>query len=71
MKNGFVEGNNKRNRIYGVVQRFDPGGRWRMFSYGGDGFKINADPILGVEIGSVKDESISLLEWNLFVWLYL
>jgi hypothetical protein len=26
-----------------------------MFSYGGDGFKINADLILGAEIGSVKD----------------
>jgi len=26
-----------------------------MFSYGGDGFKINADLILGAEIGYVKD----------------
>jgi len=34
---------------------FDPADRWRMFSYGGDGFKINADLILGAEIGYVKD----------------
>ena len=34
---------------------FDPADRWRMFSYGGDGFKLNADLILGAEIGSVKD----------------
>jgi len=33
---------------------FDPADRWRMFSYGGDGFKINANLILGAEIGSVK-----------------
>jgi hypothetical protein len=34
---------------------FDPAERWRMFSYGGDGFKLNANLILGAEIGSVKD----------------
>jgi hypothetical protein len=34
---------------------YDSADRWRMFSYGGDGFKINADLILGAEIGSVKD----------------
>lgn len=33
----------------------DPADRWRMFSYGGDGFKLNADLILGAEIGYVKD----------------
>lgn len=33
----------------------DPEERWRMFSYGGDGFKINADLILGAEIGYVKE----------------
>ena len=32
----------------------DPADRWRMFSYGGEGFKINANLILGAEIGSVK-----------------
>jgi hypothetical protein len=32
----------------------DPSGRWRMFSYGGEQFKINANFILGAEIGSVK-----------------
>jgi len=35
---------------------YDPAERWRMFSYGGDGFKINASLILGAEIGSVKNE---------------
>ena len=34
---------------------FDPADRWRMFSYGGDGFKLNANLILGAEIGSVKN----------------
>ncbi|MGB5530030.1 MAG: hypothetical protein WBQ32_08670 [Ignavibacteriaceae bacterium] len=32
----------------------DPSDRWRFFSYGGVGLKINANLILGAEIGSVK-----------------
>lgn len=44
---------------------FDPADRWRMFSYGGDGFKINADLILGAEIGSVKDAKQTHF-WNGF-----
>lgn len=48
------EGNNKQTEHLDYFG-FDPADRWRMFSYGGDGFKINADLILGAEIGSVKD----------------
>ena len=33
---------------------YDPSNRWRMFSYGSEGFKINANLILGAELGSVK-----------------
>ncbi len=45
------EGNNKETEHMNFFG-FDPADRWRMFSYGGDGFKINADLILGAEIGS-------------------
>jgi len=48
------EGNNKQTEHLDYFG-FDPADRWRMFSYGSDGFKINADLILGGEIGSVKD----------------
>ncbi len=48
------EGNDKQTEHLDYFG-FDPADRWRMFSYGGDGFKINADLILGAEIGSVKD----------------
>lgn len=48
------EGNNKQIEHLDYFG-FDPADRWRMFSYGGDGFKLNADLILGAEIGSVKE----------------
>jgi hypothetical protein len=48
------EGNNKQTEHLDYFGH-DPADRWRMFSYGGDGFKINADLILGAEIGYVKD----------------
>jgi hypothetical protein len=48
------EGNNKQIEHLDYFGS-DPADRWRMFSYGGDGFKINADLILGAEIGSVKE----------------
>jgi hypothetical protein len=48
------EGNNKQTEHLDYFGH-DPADRWRMFSYGGDGFKMNADLILGAEIGSVKD----------------
>jgi hypothetical protein len=48
------EGNNKQTEHLDYFG-FDPADRWRMFSYGGDGFKINAELILGAEIGSVKE----------------
>ena len=48
------EGNDKQTEHLDYFG-FDPAERWRMFSYGGDGFKLNAGLILGGEIGSVKD----------------
>jgi len=48
------EGNDKQTEHLDYFG-FDPAERWRMFSYGGDGFKLNASLILGAEIGSVKD----------------
>ncbi|NWG27638.1 MAG: hypothetical protein HXY48_03775 [Ignavibacteriaceae bacterium] len=48
------EGNDKQTEHLNFFG-FDPADRWRMFSYGVDGFKINADLILGAEIGYVKD----------------
>ena len=56
------EGNDKQTEHLDYFG-FDPADRWRMFSYGGDGFKLNADLILGVEIGSVKDEKQTHF-WN-------
>lgn len=50
----LAEGNNKETEHLDYFG-YDPADRWRMFSYGGDGFKLNADIILGAEIGSVKD----------------
>jgi Capsule assembly protein Wzi len=48
------EGNNKQTEHLDYFG-YDPSDRWRMFSYGGDGFKLNADLILGAEVGYVKD----------------
>ncbi|MBE0571024.1 MAG: hypothetical protein IH618_05715 [Ignavibacteriaceae bacterium] len=48
------EGNSKQTEHLDYFG-FDPAERWRMFSYGGDGFKLNASLILGAEIGYVKD----------------
>jgi hypothetical protein len=50
----LAEGNDKQTEHLDYFG-FDPADRWRMFSYGGNGFKINADLILGAEIGYVKD----------------
>lgn len=47
------EGNDKQTEHLDYFG-YDPADRWRMFSYGGDGFKLNASLILGAEIGSVK-----------------
>jgi hypothetical protein len=60
----FIEYDNKRDENMEWFNH-DPGGRWRVFSYGGDGFKLNFDPILAVEIGSVKSEMVSHF-WNGF-----
>lgn len=56
------EGNDKQTEHLNFFG-FDPADRWRMFSYGGDGFKINADLILGAEIGYVKDANQTHF-WN-------
>ncbi len=58
----FIDGNNKKTEYLEWFNE-DPADRWRVFSYGGDGFKINLDPILGVEIGSVKSE-MTTHYWN-------
>jgi len=57
--------NNQRHTEQLNYFNFDPADRWRMFSYGSDGFKINADLILGVNVGSVKDEKQTHF-WNGF-----
>jgi len=41
----------------------DPAGRWRVFSYGDENFKMNLSPILGYEIGSIDDAKATHL-WN-------
>ena len=43
----------------------DPAGRWRLFSYGSDAFKVNLSLILGVEIGSLDKEKRTHF-WNGF-----
>ncbi len=39
----FIEGNNKKTEYMDWFNE-DPADRWRVFSYGGDGFKINVRP---------------------------
>ena len=39
------------NNISTTILNYDPYGRWRMFSYSDDLFKINASPILGIQVG--------------------
>jgi hypothetical protein len=41
----------------------DPAGRWRVFSYGDENFKMNLSPILGFEIGLIDDAKATHL-WN-------
>ena len=60
----FIEYDNKKDE-YMEWFHDDPGGRWRVFSYGGDGFKLNFDPILGIELGSVRSKMTSHF-WNGF-----
>ena len=60
----LIDGNeNKRENL--DYFNYDPADRWRMFSYGGEGFKINANIILGAEVGSVK-KSKQTHYWNGF-----
>ncbi|MGB5848139.1 MAG: hypothetical protein WBH40_06610, partial [Ignavibacteriaceae bacterium] len=41
----------------------DPAGRWRIFSYGDENFKMNLSPILGYEIGPIDNAKATHL-WN-------
>ena len=41
----------------------DPAGRWRVFSYGDENFKMNLSPILGYQIGSIESAKATHL-WN-------
>ena len=43
----------------------DEGGRFRLFSYGDNLFKINADPILGYQIGT-RDSKVLNHYWSGF-----
>lgn len=56
---------NKKQTEYIDFFSYDPAGRWRMFSYGSEGFKINASLILGAEIGSIKNAKQTHF-WNGF-----
>ena len=58
----FIEKYNKKTEYLEWFNN-DPGDRWRVFSYGGEGFKINLDPILGFELGSLKSETTTHY-WN-------
>ena len=49
----LIDGNENKNENLDYFS-YDPADRWRMFTYGGQGFKINANVILGAEFGSVK-----------------
>ena len=49
----FIDGDDSKKESLDYFS-YDPADRWRMFSYGAEGFKINANFILGAELGSVK-----------------
>ena len=66
----FIKYDNKRDEFLEWFHD-DPGGRWRVFSYGGDGFKLNFDPILGFEVGSVKDEMVSHFRNGFYSYGYI
>ncbi len=46
-----------------TLVNWDPYGRWRLFSYEDDLFKINASPILGYELGT-RDGAKYSHRWN-------
>jgi len=49
----------------------DPAGRWRVFSYGDENFKMNLSPILGYEIGSIESAKATHL-WNgIYTYAYI
>ncbi len=58
----LLDGNKKQTESLNIFNH-DPADRWRMFSYGSEGFKMNASLILGTEIGSVKNEKQTHF-WN-------
>jgi len=49
----------------------DPAGRWRVFSYGDENFKMNLSPILGYQIGSIESAKATHL-WNgIYTYAYI
>jgi len=54
---------NEKNEKHLDFFSSDPAGRWRVFSYGDENFKINLSPILGYEIGSIENAKATHL-WN-------
>ncbi len=54
---------NEKNEKYVDFFSSDPAGRWRVFSYGDENFKMNLSPILGYEIGSIDNAKATHL-WN-------
>ncbi len=55
--------NNEKNEKRVDFFSSDPAGRWRVFSYGDENFKMNLSPILGYEIGSIDNAKATHL-WN-------
>jgi hypothetical protein len=58
---GFIE--DKHEEKYSDFFGKDPAGRWRVFSYGDNNFKMNLSPILGYELGSIDNSKATHL-WN-------
>ena len=57
----FINNETNENHLNSFSE--DPTGRWRIFSYGDDIFKMNLSLILGYEIGSLDNEKRTHL-WN-------
>jgi len=57
----FIE--NEKNEKHVDFFSGDPAGRWRVFSYGDENFKMSLSPILGYEIGSIDNAEATHL-WN-------
>ena len=68
-ENSFINSEKNKNHLNSFTE--DPAGRWRIFSYGDDLFKMNLSLILGYEIGSLDNEKRTHL-WNgLYTYGYI